>query len=72
MQELALRPFELRYGPRLSNAEQKFRSLLALRPPYFLAVAPDVSRAFEVDYPVDWSLATLKLTPLKRIPSAPA
>jgi hypothetical protein len=38
--------WELRCNtPRLSNAAKKYRGLLALRPKFFLAVAPGVSRA---------------------------
>jgi len=41
-------PFELRRVPRLSNSEQKARRLLALRPRFFVAIAPGHSRAFAV------------------------
>jgi hypothetical protein len=54
-------PFRLRRAPRLSNSEQKARSLLALRPRFLLAVAPEHSSAFAVRYPPDPAEATARL-----------
>jgi hypothetical protein len=62
--------WEYEYRVRLSNAAQKFRGLLALRPAFFLAIAPGVSRAFAVSYPDDRSVQTAYLDPIDRIPSA--
>jgi hypothetical protein len=68
MRVLEKQAFELRFRPRLSNAEQKFRSLLALRPSYFLAIAPDHTRAFEVIHPDDRTYATAELREIEGIP----
>jgi hypothetical protein len=62
--------WELKYDTRPSNAAQKFRSLVALRPEFFLAVAPGASRAYAVTHPADRSVHTAKLTPIGRIPTA--
>jgi hypothetical protein len=63
--------WELKYDIRPSNAAQKFRSLLALRPVYFLAAAPaGVSQAYAVSYPDDRGIQTAELTAIERIPSA--
>jgi hypothetical protein len=62
--------WELEYNSRSSNAAQKFRSLLALRPTFFLALAPGISRAFKVTYPDDRTLQTAQLTAIEQIPTA--
>jgi hypothetical protein len=62
--------WELKYNSRPSNAAQKFRSLLALRPEFFLALAPGVSRAYEVTYPDDRTIQTATLIATEQIPSA--
>ena len=64
MTGLVQQPFKLRRAPRLSNSEQKARSLLALRPRFFLAVAPETSLAFAVRYPPDPAEATARLEPV--------
>jgi hypothetical protein len=65
MTALVQQPFKLRRAPRLSNSEQKARSLLALRPRFFLAVAPERSSAFSVRYPPDPNAATAILEPVE-------
>jgi hypothetical protein len=60
--------WELTCRVPLSNAAKKFRSLLALRPAFFLAVAPGVSRAYAVSYPDDRTVQTAELTTIERIP----
>jgi hypothetical protein len=70
MRALERQRWELKYDARLSNAEQKFRSLLALRPEFFLAIAPGVERAYAVSYPDDRTIPTLELSAIERIPSA--
>lgn len=62
--QLVEQPFRLRRAPRLSNSEQKARSLLALRPRFFLAVAPGQSSAFAVRYPPDPASATARVEPV--------
>ncbi len=64
MSAFGTEPFRLRRAPRLSNSEQKARSLLALRPRFFLAVAPTKTEAFEVHYPADPVTATYHLEPV--------
>lgn len=60
------RTWELRCdAPRLSNAAKKFRGLLALRPKYFLAVAPGDSYAYQIGYP---KTETATLRAIDRIP----
>lgn len=71
MLELEPTGFELQWNqPKLSNAANKFRGLLALRPNFFLAVAPGVERAYAVRYPTDRAPKTLQLSQIERIPSA--
>jgi hypothetical protein len=70
MRALERQSWELKYQVRPSNAAQKFRSLLALRPVFFLAIAPGVSRAFAATYPDDRTEQTAELTAIERIPSA--
>jgi hypothetical protein len=66
MTSLLQQPFRLRRSPpRLGNSEQKARSLLAPRPRFFLAVAPEVSVAFAAHYPPDPVEATALLEPLE-------
>jgi hypothetical protein len=62
-------PFALGVN-RLSNAEQKFRGLLALRPVYFLALAPDSQRAFKVRFPDDPAIPAARLEEIERVPDA--
>jgi hypothetical protein len=64
MSAIVQQPFKLRREPRLSNSEQKARSLLALRPRYFLAVAPEQASAFVVSYPPDVAAAIARLEPV--------
>ena len=61
--------WELRSHVPLSNSVKKYRSLLTLRPKYFLAVAPDDSRAYSVSYPDDGSVQAAELTAIDRIPA---
>ncbi len=63
--------WELRCNaPRLSNAAKKYRGLLALRPEFFLAVAPGISRAYAVHYPDDRAVQRAELIPIERIAAA--
>jgi hypothetical protein len=65
------KPFEVTFTKRLTNAEQKFRGLLSLRPVYFLGVAPTVPpRAFKVSYPSDPATQTAELVEIDNIPTA--
>jgi hypothetical protein len=65
MTALVQQPFLLRRTPpSLSNSEQKARSLLALRPSFFLAVAPEKTEAFALSYPPDPTAATATLEPV--------
>jgi hypothetical protein len=70
MRALERQRWELKYHARPSNAAQKFRSLLALRPVFFLALAPGISRAYAVHYPADHTVQTAELTSIERIPAA--
>jgi hypothetical protein len=70
MLALQEKPFALRRTPRLTNSEQKYRGLLALRPPYFLASAPELTRAFAVAYPTDSAYRVARLTEVERVPAA--
>jgi hypothetical protein len=70
MRAMENKGWELKCRTRPSNAAQKFRGLLALRPKFFLAIAPGASRAFEVSYPDDRTDLTAKLIEIERIPSA--
>jgi hypothetical protein len=73
MDALQREPFPpTRTDTRLSNSAKKFRGLLALRPEYFLAVAPEASHAFEVRYPSDRTSLMAELSPIERLPSARA
>jgi hypothetical protein len=66
MTALVEQPFRLRRAPpRLSNSEQKARGLLALRPRFFLVIAPGQSSAFSVSYPPDPNAATATLQPIE-------
>jgi hypothetical protein len=56
--------------PLLSNAAKKYRGLLALRPEFFLAVAPGISRAYAVHYPDDRAVQRAELIPIEGIPAA--
>lgn len=69
MHALEQQGWELKYDARSSNAAQKFRSLLAFRPVFFLAIAPGVSRAYAVNYPADRA-ETAELNPIEQIPAA--
>ena len=55
---------------RLSNADKKFRGLLAIRPEFFLAVAPGVERHYQVCYRLDLTPKTAELIPIERVPTA--
>jgi len=57
-------PFRLRRSPRLTNSEQKSRSLLALRPLFLFVVAPERSAAFAVSYAPDPGSATARIDPV--------
>jgi hypothetical protein len=57
-------------APPLSNAAKKYRGLLALRPEFFLAVAPGISRAYAVHYPDDRAVQTAELISIEGIPAA--
>lgn len=57
-------------APRLSNAAKKYRGLLALRPQFFLAVAPGISRPFAVRYPESRAVQGAELVPIAAIPAA--
>lgn len=57
-------------APRLSNAAKKYRGLLALRPEFFLAVAPGISRAYAVHYPDDRAVQRAELMPIEGIAAA--
>ena len=57
---------------RLANYEQKYRGLLALRPSYFLALAPGISRCFEVCYPPDRTSASVSLQTIECLPDGDA
>ena len=57
-------------APPLSNAAKKYRGLLALRPKFFLAVAPGISRAYAVHYPDDRAVQTAELISIEGIPAA--
>jgi hypothetical protein len=63
-------PFELSCGMRLSNSAKKFRSLLALRPTYLLAVAPTLQCAFAVSYAEDRRVHSAVLVEFSDIPAA--
>lgn len=63
MSALVTRPFRLRRAPRLSNAEQKARSLLALRPRFFLGVAPGEQCAYSVTFPNELMLGIAAMEP---------
>jgi hypothetical protein len=53
---------------KLSNAHNKFRGLLAIRPKYFLAIAPGDIRALRVRYRTDQLPKSAELVPVDRIP----
>jgi hypothetical protein len=46
-------------GEKLSNSDKKYRGLLALRPPFFWAVSPELEAVFDVTYSHDPSNALL-------------
>jgi hypothetical protein len=48
---------------RLANTEKKFRGLLAIRPEFFLAIAPGLERHYRMRYQVDRTPKTAELRP---------
>ena len=59
--ELSRGRFEPTCGQKLGNADKKYRGLLSMRPPIFVAVSPEREAVFDVTYSHDPAAALLLL-----------